>query len=245
MNRSQKPDREQRTTSIEDPKAALPVGNVEWPALVKEMMSLNASGQYNLGFTAASLRPELARIIAEAYLDARDWELARRRVLESNALQAKSPSSGRRMESELRQRLVKLTEEELVILAKSTAEDRAAIAWLAVCKHAPFAFGFATEVLREKLEARDLVLRLSDYETYLEMKSAIHPELGALSNLSKNKIRQVLLRMLSEVGILKKSSGLGSIERPVLSLQVRQAIRSDNPSWLAGFLVPYEEIVSA
>jgi len=207
-------------------------------------MSLNASGQYNLGFTAASLRPELARIVAEAYLDVHDWELAKRRVLDSNALQAKTPSSGKRMESELRQRLMKLTDEELSILAKSTAEDRAAMAWLGVCKHAPFAFEFAVEVLRGKIDARDSVLRLSDYETYLEMKSVIHPEIGALSSVSKSKIRQVLLRMLTEVGILKKSSDLGSVERPVLSRQVSDAIQRDHPSWLAGFLVPDGEIVS-
>ena len=31
---------------------------------------------YNFSFTAASLRPELARIVAEHYLAAGDWEIA-------------------------------------------------------------------------------------------------------------------------------------------------------------------------
>ena len=58
-----------------------------------------------------------------------------------------------------------------------TAEDRAAIVWLAVCKHIRFAFEFAAEVLREKLLAHDAVLRNSDYESCVESKSVSHPVL--------------------------------------------------------------------
>ena len=73
-------------------------------------MPKDRAHDYNLGFTAASLRPELARIIAEAYLaGGGDWEVAKTRVLSSNALQSRSASSAVRMERELRQRLATLT----------------------------------------------------------------------------------------------------------------------------------------
>ncbi len=108
-----------------------------------------APATYNLGFTAASLRPELARIIAEHYLAACDWSEAKRRVLAANALQCRSAASAIRLERELRQRLQTLNHEQIELLAHGTAEDRAAIAWLAACKHTPFVFDFATEVLRD------------------------------------------------------------------------------------------------
>jgi hypothetical protein len=41
---------------------------------------------YNLSFTAASLRPELARIIAERFLMTNDWQATRKWVLSTNAL---------------------------------------------------------------------------------------------------------------------------------------------------------------
>jgi hypothetical protein len=46
---------------------------------------------YSLTFTAASLRPDLAWIIAEAYLECGDWQDARRRILANNSLQARNP----------------------------------------------------------------------------------------------------------------------------------------------------------
>jgi hypothetical protein len=197
---------------------------------------------YNLSFTAASLRPELARVVAEAYLAVGDWELAKERILASNALQCRTAAGAERQERELRRRLMWLTADQIALLTKATAEDRGALAWLAAVKHIQFAFEFAAEVLREKLAARDPVLRHSDYEAYLDIKSVTHPEIARLSGASKYKIRQVLLRMLREAGLLAKGAALGTILRPVLSPAVVDVIRKDDTRWLAGFLVPDTEI---
>ena len=200
--------------------------------------------QYNLSFTAASLRPELARIVAEYYLESGNWELARDRTLSMNALQCRSASSAIRLERELRQRLETLTHDQVAFLARATSEDRTAIAWLSACKHIRFAFEFAAEVLRDKLVVHDPILRHSDYEAYVETKGLSHPEFVRLTTSSKNKIRQVLLRMLTEAGLLVKGRSLGTIQRPTLSPAVLQVISTDSPSWLAGFLVPDTEIPS-
>jgi hypothetical protein len=197
---------------------------------------------YNLSFTAASLRPELARVVAEAYLTVGDWELAKERILDSNALQCRTVAGAERQERELRRRLMWLTANQIALLTRATAEDRAALAWLAALKHIRFAFEFASEVLRDKLAAHDPVLRHSDYETYVDIKAVTHTEITELSSASKYKIRQVLLRMLREAGLLNKGSALGIIERPVLSPAVVDVIRRDDIRWLAGFLVPDAEI---
>jgi hypothetical protein len=200
--------------------------------------------RYNLGFTAASLRPELARIVAECYLTVGNWDLAKDTILSSNKLQSRSPSSLVRMERELRQRIRTLTPIQIELLAHATSDDRAAMAWLAAQKHCSFVFEFAAEVLREKLAAHDPVLRLSDYETFVENKSAAHPELAQLATVSKNKIRQVLLRMLAEAGLLCDGSAMGIIQRPVLSKSALSAIVGDSGHWLAGFLFLDNEIRS-
>jgi len=197
---------------------------------------------YSLGFTAASLRPELARIVAECYLATGNWDLTKDRILSSNALQCQSANSAIRLERELRQRLRTLTHDQVSLLARATAEDRGAISWLAACKHIQFVFEFASEVLRDKLALLDPVLRLSDYETYVENKALVHPELTGLTPSSNGKIRRVLLRMLSEAGLLVSGTALGAVERPVLSPSVIGVITADSPSWLAGFLVPDTEI---
>jgi hypothetical protein len=205
-------------------------------------MTTITAAPYNLGFTAASLRPELSRIIAEQYLAAGDWTAAKVRVISSNALQSRNALSSVRLERELRQRLQRLTDDQLRLLAEAPAEDRAAIAWLAAVKHIEFAFDFAAEVMRDKLASHDPVLRPSDYEDFVEAKSALHPELAQLKETSRKKIRQVLLRMLAEAGLLRAGAALGEIQRPVLSPAVTRVIQADSPRWFAAFLVPDAEI---
>lgn len=202
----------------------------------------NQATPYYLGFTAVSLRPELSRIVAEAYLQSSNWDEAQKIVLRDNSLQSKSPSSAIRVERELRQRLQTLTPLQLHLLAHAAAADRAAISWLAMIKFSAFPFEFAADLLRDKLEAHDPILRPSDYEGYVEERSADHPELASLAESTRSKVRAVLLRMLFEAGILIDGPLLGKIQRPVLSPDAQHAILADDPRWLAGFLVPDIEI---
>lgn len=206
------------------------------------MVFVCTQNRYNFSFLAVSLRPEQSRIIAEAYLAEGDWNTAKIRVLASNALQCRGLSTSIRTERELRQRLGTLTHEQLDLLTSVTSEDRIAISWLAAIKYIHFAFDFVVEVLRDKLSLRDPILRYSDYETYVEIKSISHPELTKLSVSSKNKVRQTLFNMLTEAGLLHLQRNTVTITRPVLSLSVRNVILLDNSRWLAGFLFTDDEI---
>jgi len=197
---------------------------------------------YNLSFTAASLRPDLARVIAENVIRLGDWERAKQDSLATNALQARTRSTGVRIERELRQRLQALSQDQLALLVTGSADERVAISWLAMLKYNTFVFEFASELLRDKLVARDITLRHSDYETFISAKAPAHPELLELKESSRIKIRNVLLRMLTEVGILVEGDSLGVIERPSPSPAVLRAIRADNPGLLAGFLFPDSEL---
>jgi hypothetical protein len=200
--------------------------------------------RYNLGFTAASLRLELARIVADAYATTGDWEAAKEHVLRHNALQARSASSAVRMERELRQRLRTLTGEQLRMLTSAPSDSAMAMAWLSACKYSAFVFDFAAQVLRAKLDLLDPVLRPSDYEAFVTAQSLEHPELGELSPSTQAKIRTVLMTMLREVNILVPDRQGLLIQRPILPPDALAAILADDRRWLAGFLVPDAEIIT-
>ena len=206
------------------------------------LMPHDQPDRYNFSFIGVSLRPELARIVAEHYLAAGDWEEAKKRILSSNALQSRTTAAAVRLERELRQRLRTLTDDQLSWLAQATTDDGVAMTWLAACKSSPFIFDFAVEVLREKIATHDTVLRYSDYESYIGGKVGMHPELGLLSDGSMVKVKQILLRMLAEASMLGAGAALGVLRRPVLSPTVVRLIVADNPRWLAAFLVPDVEI---
>jgi hypothetical protein len=200
------------------------------------------ASRYCLSFTAAGLRPELAAVIAAIHLEEQgDWARTKSRVLERNALQARSASTGKRLESELRQRLQGLTKPQLQLLARGTSEERSAMAWLAVLKRIQIAAELSRDVLLEKLSSLDPVLRRSDMAAFYEDRERHHPELGALAPSSQQKVRSALLQMLRDAGLLagKASKGgtLGTVQRPLLSPQVQELVASDDPALLVGFLL--------
>jgi len=199
---------------------------------------------YRLSFTAVSLRPDLARVAADAYLACGTWTGARQQVLANNAFQSRSKTSLHRMEREIRPRLVLLTQDQLALLAEGTSEERAAMAWVAAIKYAALPWEFASDVLRTKLAAFDTVLRPSDYTNFIAARLPSHPELEALTDSSRRKIRRFLLLMLMEAGLLKKEKGGHQITRPVLTQRVIDSIIADSPQCLTGFLWTDEEIAA-
>ena len=196
--------------------------------------------RYCLSFTAAGLRPELAAVIAGIHLEAGDWARTKATVLERNALQARSASSGKRLESELRQRLQCLTAPQLQLLAKGSSDERSAMAWLAVLKRIQIAADLTRQLLLGKLSGLDPVLRRSDMAAFYEDCERDHPELAALAPSSQQKVRSALLQMLRDAGLLAGKAGtggtLGTVQRPLLSTQVQELVASDDPALWAGFL---------
>jgi hypothetical protein len=198
------------------------------------------ASRYCLSFTAAGLRPDLAAVIAGVYLEEGDWGRTKTVVLERNALQARSASSGKRLELELRQRLQQLQAAQLELLAKGTSDERSAMAWLAVLKRIPIAQELTRELLADKLSGLDPVLRRSDMAAFYEACEREHPELSALAPSSQQKVRSALLQMIRDAGLLAGKSGkggtLGTVQRPLLSPQVQELVVHDDPALLEGFL---------
>ena len=89
-------------------------------------------------------------------------------MLERNALQAHSASTGKRLESELRQRLQRFTNPQLQLLARGTSDERSAMAWLAVLERILIATVLTREVLLDKLSNLDTVLRRSEMAAFYE-----------------------------------------------------------------------------
>jgi hypothetical protein len=198
--------------------------------------------RYCLSFTAAGLRPDLAAVIAAIHLEEQgDWARTKAAVLERNALQARSASSSKRLESELRQRLQCLSASQLQLLAQGTSDERTAMAWLAVLKRIQIAADLTRQVLMEKLSSLDPVLRRSDMAAFFEGCEREHPELAALAPSSQQKVRSALLQMLRDAGLLAGKAGkggtLGSVQRPLVSPQVQELLAEDDPALLAGFLL--------
>jgi len=193
-----------------------------------------------LSFTAAGLRPDLAAVIAGIHREEANWSRTKAAVLERNALQVRSASTGKRLECELRQRLERLTPAQLELLAEGHSDERSAMAWLAVLKRIEIARELTEGLLAEKVSGLDPVLRRSDLAAFFEDCERSHPELLTLAPSSRQKVQSTLLQMLKDAGLLagRASIGglLGTVQRPLLSPRVEEAVRSDAPDLLRGLL---------
>ena len=146
-------------------------------ALMLTSMPAPDQSSYNLSFTAASLRPELARIVAECYLQVGDWDLAKDRVLASNALQCRTTSRrGTSGSGRFAAVSCVLARTDLTWWPTPLRDDRAAMAWLAALSTSR-SYSSLLQKCSEELATHDPVLRPSDYETYVDIKGRYPPEL--------------------------------------------------------------------
>ena len=195
---------------------------------------------YFSGLTVTDLKPELVTIISRIYLKVGSWEETKAIVMKNNELQTRSISTGIRLETELRQRLKFLSEPQLILLAKGSINDRLAMTWLGVLKRIKLIKELSHELLLEKIEGSDPILRRSDMAEFYKKKEKQFSEFKNLSDTSRKRINSVVLSMLREMGLLvgksQNNGDLGTLQRYNLSTQSRELIDNEREIY-SGFLL--------
>jgi hypothetical protein len=192
---------------------------------------------YRLSFTSAS--SQLPKFIDLAVLTIEsDFDLSK---LGHEHLGKEKESTNIRQFRELMHRLRTLTKDEIELLAHGNLLDQKHISLLAISKTYRFIFDFIVEVLRDKVLVYDFEIRDSDYNSFVNRKYYDHPELESLSESTKIKIKTVLFRILSEVGLIDHAKSR-VIQRVLLSNELEKVVVDDNPELLKIFLKPDREI---
>ena len=196
--------------------------------------------KYFSGLTVTDLKPELTTIISRIYLKVGSWDETKSIVIKNNELQTRSNSTGIRLERELRQRLKNLSEPQLILLAKGSINDRLAMTWLGVLKRIKLVSELSHELLLEKIEGSDPILRRSDMAEFYKKKEKQFSEFKNLSDISHKRINSIVLSMLREMGLLvgesKTKGDLGTLQRYNLSTQSRELIDKEGEIY-SGFLL--------
>lgn len=142
---------------------------------------------------------------------------------------------------EVRKRLEKLTDEQKNILIQSDLNSQKQIAFLAVCKHYVFIRDFTIEVIRDKVLVFDYQLHESDYNSFINSKTLLHPELEEFSESTGKKAKQVMYRILEQAGIINNAVDK-TIQPQILQQNVINAITKEDPMWLKIFMMPDKDI---
>ena len=201
---------------------------------------MSLQSKYILSFTAASLRLNEMIKVAKAAYDNNSTDL--QVVKESGVVfsSVKTRTSDREFR-EVRKRLEKLTPEQISILINADLISQKQIAFLAVCKRYEFIRDFTIEVIRDKVLVFDFKLNESDFNSFINSKILLHPELEAFSESTRKKAKQVMYRILEQAGIINNAVEKAILPQ-ILQQDVINAIVRDDPAWLKIFMMPDRDI---
>jgi len=165
-----------------------------------------SSDRYSMSFTTGSLFYRESVKIAELYLEFEDWNAVRDKVIIENLLQSRTLNTLKRVCRELISRLKTLSAEELSYLVETDSQQQSYLLWIAICRRYRFIAEFAVEVLRERYITLKTDLNYEEFDSFYNRKSEWHKEIDAIRPATRNKLRQVLFKMLREADLLTHSN---------------------------------------
>ena len=178
-----------------------------------------------MSFTTGSLFHRESVKLAALYLELGDWNAVRDKVISNNLLQTRTLNTLKRVCREVISRLKTLSIEELDFLVEANPQEQGYLLWLATCRRYRFIADFAIEVLRERYITLKTDVNHEDFDSFFNRKSEWPAELDAIQPTTRNKLRQVLFRILREAGLLASNN---IINAAILSPELLNAISHNN-----------------
>ena len=187
---------------------------------------------YRMSFTIGGLflNESVAAAVAQERLG--DWGLTQQAIESGEAVGFRKTSSMHRAAREVVTRLRRLTEAELGLLRRGAREEQAALLWLAVCRTYRLVGEFAIDELQERFLSMRPELEPEAFGRFIEAKAEWNKELATLRPSTRQKLQQVLFRILREAGLLSRE---GEIQRMPLSKRLLATLGERNTSELAFF----------
>lgn len=142
---------------------------------------------------------------------------------------------------ELIKRYKLLTENQKALLSQIDVIGQRQVALIGICKAYPFIQDFIVEVVREKYLSLDFQLTDGDYQTFINRKAQLHPELEGFSDSTEKKARQVVWRILEQAGLIDNTKDRYILPQFV-DRKVVNAVVSDDVNLLKIFLMSDRDI---
>jgi hypothetical protein len=176
---------------------------------------------YTFGITSAALLYRDSVLLAQLFLEHRDWDIVKNSVLQDNLLQIRTLAAQKRIYSEAYTRVKQLSVEALEILTAGTREEQCQIIWYAICMKYDFVREFALDVLTEKVKRHEFEITIADFNLYYNTKAELHDKLAGIAEGSRKKLQTNLFRMLVSSGITDSEMKLRLM---IVSPRVRELI---------------------
>ena len=177
--------------------------------------------QYSATLTSdAFLYYELKQVLKLKIQGLKDNEI-RKSVMEENIFQYKSKESTSRIISSVMRRVKVLDDYLINLIINEPMEVGKIINLYSIMKTSRLFFEFMNEVIREKLEFNYEILEKKDINIFFTAKAEQSEIVSGWSEVTKNKLKQVILKILSEVGILENVK-TGKLNRLIIPPELKE-----------------------
>lgn len=188
--------------------------------------------KYRMSFGTGGLFLNESVAIAHLYQDLGDWTAVKRSAGEQGVIPFRKQSSVTRSVREIANRLEVLKADEIDLLCHGDHGDQLSVLWLALCRGYRFIGEFAVELLSERYLSFRTHVTYDDFDAYYSAKAEWEPGLEAISTSTREKLRQILFRLMREAGILNQED---NICRALLSPSFTALISRSDPHELRFF----------
>ena len=163
-----------------------------------------------MSFTAGSLFHRESISLAKLYLGCRDCDVVRDMVIADNLLQARTLNTLKRVCREILSRIQTLSYDTLEFFVEGNSQEQGYLLWLAICRRYNFIADFAVEVLRERYISLKTDVTYDDFDSFFNRKSEWHCELEDLAQTTREKLRQILFKMLRQADLLAANNTINA-----------------------------------
>ena len=171
---------------------------------MKKLMKTRYSGDIVAGSLLIPESRKIARLLLNKASE-NDWHRA---ISTENILQKRSPEASRRLARLIKKRLQTMTPELWEMVCDGSSEIATQAMLAATIKDSRLLGDFMQKTLHEKWKMFEKKLSLTDLNNYFDTCSQIDPSVLQWSENTRIKIRQIIIRILSEGGYLSSTRSL-------------------------------------
>ena len=171
---------------------------------------------YSAKLTAEPFLYNETKTIAKFLLDGEDEEKLRKRNVEENLIKYKSQKSIVRVNSPIFRRLNVMNKEMLEEFVYSDIENSKRILLYAIMKTDKLVREFVMEVYKDKLMMKKEYIEKFDIDNWYEEKCILSTTLKERSESTVAKLKQVLMKIMNDSGLVIKEKTRFRVVRPLL-----------------------------
>lgn len=171
---------------------------------------------YSSKLTAEPFLYNETRIIANYLFDGEDEFSLKKRNIEENLIQHKKKGSIVRVNTPIFRRLKVMDKELMDDFIHSDVENSKYILLYAIMKTDKLVRDFILEVYKDKLLMKKEYIEKYDIDNWFEEKCILSKNLNERTDATKSKLKQVIMKIMQDSGLVRKEKNRFEIIRPLL-----------------------------